>query len=202
MAIVTPALSSVAAVSGWVSRVPHSGDELAGRVVMACSKRARATAVATATLTVVTLRMGRRALRMGGRALCARGVLLNLRLRIMAPSASYPPCEMIATLRGFRMREGHRGAPAVQSDEAGAEGWPGTALALVLVMEVVLLMALVLVMAPGRAGVGREPAQAQAYGGRHQPERDPAQRTVVHERVAQPESEADDRADRVRELQQ
>src|SRR5712691_5456701 len=145
MAIVTPALSSVAAVPGWVSRVPHSGDAgcrrflcpwpLAGKTsgpgplftlgggtvcledgrtgcclelvvagvrfgdspdegwwdtVSAFSESARAgparaTAAATAMLTLITCRAGL----LTARAWDAFGVLLNFRLRITAPSCSH-----------------------------------------------------------------------------------------------------------------
>src|ERR1035441_11083668 len=62
MASVTPAWSSVAAVPVWVSRVPHSGDEVGTGAALALNESARARpararAAAIATLTLVTLRV-------------------------------------------------------------------------------------------------------------------------------------------------
>ena len=55
--------------------------------------------------------------------------------------------------------------------------WLGDALWL----AIVLWLAVALESAASRAGVRREPCQAQAYCGRYQPERDPAKGPVMHE---------------------
>src|ERR1039457_4712600 len=89
MASVTPAWSSVAAVPVWVSRVPHSGDEVGTGAALALNESARARpararAAAIATLTLVTLRVRLRT----ATARNSFAVLLNFLSRAMALSLS------------------------------------------------------------------------------------------------------------------
>ena len=89
----TPAFPSVAAVLVWVSRVPHSGNEV-GAEAWAFSEitrasRPRATAVTNAMMSLVARRVRWRIVRVKN----AFTVLLNFQSRIMIISlCSHPVC--------------------------------------------------------------------------------------------------------------